>query len=244
MNKQRSIPEKNTKHSTPRFPEIEKLAVELNFKPVNASLFMEAMTHSSYANEHGSASNELLEFLGDSILSLIVCNFLYNQYPLQKEGELAKLKAIIVSSPILAGLARQTGLDRYIKLGQGEILAKGNTKPHILADLFEAFIGAYFLNFGLEGATNFLIPMIKPLLPEITSQSEFIDAKSNFQELAQSMGFKPDYRVIREEGPPHNRLFTVEVWLNNEIKGQGTGRTLKEAQNQAARAGLTHLRPR
>lgn len=223
--------------------EIEKLAVELNFQPVNSGLFVEALTHSSYANEHGSASNERLEFLGDSVLSLIVCNFLYYQYPTWKEGELAKLKAIIVSSPVLADLARQTGLDRYVKLGQGEILAKGNTKPHILADLFEAFIGAYFLNFGYGPTTEFLIPLIKPLLPEITSQAEFIDAKSNFQELAQSMGFKPDYRVIREDGPPHDRLFTVEVLINNEIKGQGTGRTLKEAQNQAARVGLAHLRP-
>jgi ribonuclease-3 len=214
-----------------------------NTNSKNPCLFMEALTHSSYANEQGAISNERLEFLGDSVLSLIVCDFLYLQYPSSKEGELAKLKAIIVSSPVLAGLARQTGLNRYIKLGQGELQTKGNSKPHILADLFEAFIGAYFLNFGFEATTDFLIPMIKPLLPEITSQSEFFDAKSSFQERAQSMGYKPEYRIVREEGPPHERVFTVEVWLNDEMKGQGTGRTLKEAQNQAARIGLTHLCP-
>ncbi|MCL6590830.1 MAG: ribonuclease III [Firmicutes bacterium] len=242
MVKNNSVSNNCSDQLTPRFPELNKLAVELNFEPVNSHLFVEALTHSSYANEQGTPSNERLEFLGDSVLSLIVCNFLYSQYPSAKEGELAKLKAIMVSSPILARLARQTGLDRYIKLGQGELQSNGNSKPHILADLFEAFIGAYFLNFGFEATTGFLMPLIKPLLPEIASQSVFLDAKSSFQELAQSMGFKPEYRIIREEGPPHERIFTVEVWLNNEMKGQGTGRTLKEAQNQAARAGLIHLR--
>lgn len=221
---------------------IEELAVYFNFKPTNAALFAEAFTHSSYANEHNMISNERLEFLGDSVLSLIVCNFLYQQYCNYDEGELAKLKAIMVSTPYLAAFAKNLELDKFIKLGQGERRTGGINKQNILADLFEAFIGAYFLNFGLDATNEFVIPLIRSALPEIISQYDLIDAKSNLQEIAQAQGAKLEYRTIKEDGPPHKKLFTVEVLLNNEVFGCGIGHTLKEAQNNAAVIGLTKLR--
>ncbi|HBE79350.1 MAG TPA: ribonuclease III [Firmicutes bacterium] len=215
-------------------PSIKELTVRLNIQPTQEILFIEALTHSSYANEHRIPSNERLEFLGDSVVSLIVCQYLYCHYRLYDEGQLSKLKAIIVSAPLLAGFSKQLGLDKYILLGAGEIRANGGSKQNISADLFEAFIGAYYLNFGLEATTKFIIPFVERVLPEIFSQSEQIDAKTCLQELAQSQGLKPEYRMVTEEGPPHDRTFTVEVRLLDQVLGCGVGKSLKEAQNKAA----------
>ncbi len=221
---------------------IKDLMERLNFEPVSEELFLEAITHSSYANEHNLPSNERLEFLGDSVLSLIVCRFLYCQYPLANEGELAKLKSVIVSAPILASLTKKLDLNHYIRLGQGELRTNGREKQNIRADLFEAFIGAFFLNYGFEKTNDFLLPLISSILPEILTQCDLIDAKSNLQEITQAKGFKPEYRLIHEEGPPHNRIFTVEVLLNGEVLGCATGRTLKEAQNKAAGSAIDQLK--
>lgn len=221
---------------------VKELADLLNFQPVKEEIFQEALTHSSYANEHGLISNERLEFLGDSVLSLIVCDFLYNQYQTYSEGQLAKLKATIVSTPFLASNSQQLKLDQFILLGQGEVKTSGSSKQNILADLFEAFIGAYFLNFGLDRTTEFVIPLIGSILPTIILQSDEINAKTILQEMAQAQGLKPDYRIVKEEGPPHNKLFTVEVLLNNQVLGYGEGRSLKEAQNKAAALGINQLK--
>jgi ribonuclease-3 len=215
-------------------PSIKELAVRLNLQPTNEDLFIEAFTHSSFANEHRLSSNERLEFLGDSVVSLITCEYLYLHYRSYNEGQLAKVKAILVSAPFLASFTKQLALDEYILLGAGEIRTSGSSKLNILADLFEAFIGAYYLNFGLVATTEFFIPFIEKVLPEIFSQSEMIDAKTCLQELAQSQGLKPEYRMVSEDGPPHNRTFTVEVLLNNRVMGNGIGKSLKEAQNKAA----------
>lgn len=221
---------------------LEDLMLRFKLKPTKPELFSEAFTHSSYANEHHITSNERLEFLGDSVLALIVCNFLYMQYGDYEEGELAKLKAIMVSTRYLASFAKNLELDKFIKLGQGEMRSGGKDKQNILADLFEAFIGAYFLNFGLETTNKFVIPLIRSALPDLISQYDLIDAKTNLQEIAQAQGAKPEYRTIKEDGPPHNKVFTVEVLLNNQVLGCGTGYTLKEAQNKAAVIGITNLR--
>lgn len=127
-----------------RGPSIKELTVQLCFEPIDENIFIEALTHSSYANEHALPSNERLEFLGDSILSLVVCRFLFLKYPVSQEGELAKLKSVIVSAPILAAFAKRLNLSLYIRLGQGELRTNGKEKQNILADLFEAFIGAFF----------------------------------------------------------------------------------------------------
>ena len=223
-------------------PLISKLTVRLNLQPINANLFIEAFTHSSFANEHNLSSNERLEFLGDSVLSLIVCEYLYLHYRSYSEGQLAKVKAILVSAPFLASFTKQMALDEYILLGAGEIRTSGSSKQNILADLFEAFIGAYYLNFGLKVTADFVIPFIEKVLPEIFSQSEMIDAKTCFQEIAQSQGLKPEYHIVAEEGPPHNKVFTVEALLNNQVMGSGTGKSLKEAQNKAAVMAIHQLK--
>jgi ribonuclease-3 len=223
-------------------PSIKELTAQLSFVPVHEELFIEAITHSSYANEHNLPSNERLEFLGDSVLSLIVCRFLYCRYPLANEGKLAKLKSVIVSAPILAALTKKLNLNHYIRLGQGELRTNGREKQNILADLFEAFIGAFFLNYGFEKTDDFLVPLVDSILPEILDQCDLIDAKSNLQEITQSQGFKPEYRLIHEEGPPHNKTFTVEVLLHGEALCCGTGRTLKEAQNRAAGSAINQLK--
>lgn len=218
----------------PSEPVMAELTNRLNIKPPREELFIEAFTHSSYAHEHAVKDNERLELLGDSVLGVIVCQFLYQGFPKQKEGDLAKLKAIIVSAPVLAQFSKGLGLERYLKLGQGEIKTRGSQKLNILADLFEAFIGAYFLNFGLEMTADFVLPLIKNILPDIFADFEKLNAKTNLQELTQARGYKPEYRLVKEEGPSHDKTFTTEVLVNQIAMGSGTGKTIKEAQNNAA----------
>ena len=223
-------------------PPIGELAAKLHFEPTSEGLFVEAITHSSYANEHRIASNERLEFLGDSVMGLVVCEFLYRKFPDSEEGKLSKLKSILVSAGVLASFSKQMGLDPYLRLGQGELKTNGRGKLNILADLFEAFVGAYFLNFGFEATRGFILPLIRQALPEVVAETKLIDAKSSLQELLQARGLKPEYRTISESGPPHDRWFTVEVYCNEKLLGTGTGRTLKEAQNQAARVGMERIK--
>jgi ribonuclease-3 len=223
-------------------PSIKELAVQLNFNPVNEELFEIAFHHSSYANEHNLPSNERLEFLGDSVLALIICNFVYELYPKYSEGQLAKLKSTIVSTGVFATFAQQLRLNDFIRLGHGELRSHGAQKKNLLADLFEAFIGAYYLNFGLEKTTEFVLSLVKPCLPELIRQTEELNVKTRLQELAQSQGCKPpDYRLVKEEGPPHNRTFTVDLAFNGKTLSQGRGKSLQEAQNKAAAAALAEL---
>jgi len=220
---------------------VEKLAIQLNFVPVFPELFEEALTHSSYSNEHNISNNERLEFLGDSVLSLITVSFLFKTFPNYNEGHLAKLKSIIVSALIWASFAKKLKLDLFIKLGAGELRNNGQTKPNILADLFEAFVGAYFLNFGLEKTTNFIEPLIKENMAEVNRQFTLVNAKNDLQEFSQSHKLFPEYRTIKEEGPAHQRWFTVEVLIEDRPVGKGEGHSLKEAQNKAALEAIAKL---
>jgi ribonuclease III len=242
MDKKQTTGKRNSLIKVQMGPSIKELTARLNIEPTREALFMEAFTHSSYANEHHLTSNERLEFLGDSILGLIVCEYLFVHYQSYQEGQLAKIKSIVVSAPFLASFSKQMSLDKYILLGAGEIRTSGRNKLNIIADLFEAFIGAYYLNFGLPATTELIVPFIEKVLPEIFSQSDTIDAKTYLQELAQSHGLKPEYRVVTEVGPPHNKTFTVEVSLNDQVLGSGAGKSLKEAQNKAAVAATLHFK--
>ncbi|HOP75397.1 MAG TPA: ribonuclease III [Bacillota bacterium] len=222
-------------------PPLEQLAVQLNFTLEKPDLFVEAFTHSSYAHEHSVPSNERLEFLGDSVLGVIVCRYLFEHYPRYSEGELAKLKSTIVSAPMLAHFSERLHLVDYIRLGAGEQKSRGSLKVNIIADLFEAFIGAYYLSFGLEKTTELVLPLIEAELPRIMEKFEELNAKTHLQEWTQAKGWKPVYRTVSETGPPHNRHFTVEVTVNDRVYGKGTGRSIKEAQNCAARMALKEL---
>lgn len=223
-------------------PSVAGLAVQLGFTPVYPELFEEALTHSSYANEHKTSDNERLEFLGDSVLSLAAASFLFKSFPNYREGDLAKIKSIMVSTQVLASFTRQLQLDSYLRLGTGEMRSQGHMKPSILEDLFEAFLGAYYLNFGFEKTLQFIEPLFKNNLDEIKSQFTLNNAKNELQEYLQSRGLFPKYRTIKEEGPSHQRRFTVEVLIEDRPVGEGTGANLKEAHNKAARQAMLKLK--
>lgn len=220
-------------------PSITQLAVRLNIRPEQEELFLEAITHSSFGHEHSTQNNERLEFLGDSVLGLIVCRFLFDSFASSNEGVLAKIKSTIVSAPVLAGFTKQLELEKFLRLGQGELKTCGKSKQNILADLFEAVIGAYFINFGLEKTTEFVLPLVKKVLPQIMDRLDEINAKTNLQEITQAKGYQPEYHLVKEEGPPHDKTFKVEVCLNNVNLGSGSGKTIKEAQNKAAANALS-----
>jgi ribonuclease-3 len=223
-------------------PLVSKLAVQLQFVPVYPEFFEEALTHSSYANEHKVPDNERLEFLGDSVLSLIASSFLFKTFPHYREGDLAKLKSILVSTQVLATFTRQLQLDSYIKLGTGEKRNNGQAKPTIMEDLFEAFVGAYYLNFGFEKTAELIEPLIKENLAEINHKFTLMNAKNSLQEFLQSQGLFPEYHTIKEEGPSHQRRFTVEVLIKGRTYGIGEGHSLKEAQNKAALETISKLK--
>lgn len=221
---------------------ISELTARFKHKPEDEELFRIAFRHSSYSNETNLPHNERLEFLGDSVLALLVCHYLYTRYPHYSEGRLAKLKATIVSTDVLAGFTKQLQLNRYLLLGQGERKSNGGEKKKLLENLFEAFLGAYYLNFGLEPTRDFLVPLIETCLPELIVQTEAINAKTNLQEYTQARGLIPEYCLVKEEGPSHDKTFTVHVLLKQEVYGKGEGKTLKEAQNHAAIEAMERLR--
>jgi ribonuclease-3 len=224
-------------------PPLEELLGRLRIKPTRPELFQIAFTHSSYGNERGLPYNERLEFLGDSVIAVIVCQYLYFHYPKYSEGKLAKLKSTIVSTKVLEAFAIRLGLNDYLRLGHGERKANGRNKKNLIEDLFEAFIGAYYINFGLEATAAFLIPLIEERLPELIRQTEAINSKTTLQEWAQAKdnGSMPEYRLLQTEGPPHDRTFTVEVFYRRQAMGRGTGKSVKAAENMAAVSALKKI---
>jgi ribonuclease-3 len=154
------------------------------------------------------------------------------------------LKSTIVSTEVLVTFARRLDLNNYLRLGQGERRSNGRNKKNLMEDLFEAFVGAYYLNFGLEATTNFILPLIQERLPELIRQTEEINAKTNLQEWVQARNreLKLEYRLLKTEGPPHDRTFTVEVLYKQQVLGEGTAKSLKEAQNKAAIIALEQVK--
>ncbi len=206
----------------------------------NADLLGLALTHRSFIYEtagEGLISNERLEFLGDSILALISADFLYRTYPLLAEGELTDVRAILVRAETLANFAREIDIGSYLRMGKGEQHTGGGQR--VLASAFEALLGAIYLDQGLEEVQHFLLPKLEPLAHTIVSKKLFKDNKSLFQELAQAHdGITPSYRLVGQEGPSHNREFTVEVLLGEQVAGRGQGRNKQGAEQEAAHAAL------
>jgi len=208
------------------------------------SVLRQAFTHSSYVNEQRgkrTQDNERLEFLGDAVLELTVSQFLYKTFPKMSEGEMTKLRAAIVCEPSLVKFAELLRFGELVLLGKGEELTGGRHRPALLADVFEAFIGALYLDQGLDAVFQF---MEKYVYPRIDS-GDFMrvtDYKSQLQEYVQhdNLG-EIVYRIVQEKGPAHNREFVSEVLLNNRSLGIGTGRSKKEAEQQAAAHALHAL---
>ncbi|MGG5252980.1 ribonuclease III [Neobacillus sp. SM06] len=208
-------------------------------------LLIQAFTHSSYVNEHRRKpyeDNERLEFLGDAVLELTVSQFLFKKYPMMSEGELTKLRAAVVCEPSLVSFAHELGFSQYILLGKGEELTGGRERPALLADVFEAFIGALYLDKGIEKVTEFLEKVVFPKI-NAGAFSHVMDFKSQLQELVQRDGMGSlEYRVLQEKGPAHNREFVSRVSLNGEELGVGTGKSKKEAEQHAAQKAMEKLK--
>ena len=202
----------------------------------------QALTHRSYINEHADypyEHNERLEFLGDAVLELIVTEYLYNNFA-NPEGELTNWRASLVNAKTLAGIATQLEFEEYLLLSKGEARDKNSkARMYILANAIEAIIGSMYLDGGTEAASGFIHKHVLSHLPFILKNRLYIDPKSRFQETAQELlGITPSYKVLKEEGPDHNKEFTIGVFLEKELIAVGSGSSKQEAQITAAQAGL------
>ncbi len=212
----------------------------------NKTLLENAFVHRSFLNEHKSfhlPSNEKLEFLGDSVLSLITSMYLYNHYPELHEGDYTEIKASIVRAESLAVAGAHLGLGHYIYLSRGEEAGKGRENKNLLADCFEALIAAIFIDQGFDRAYRFVVEhLFKDVLDAIVNGKSYSSSKSRLQELVQrTHKITPQYRISGYEGPEHERIFTVEVFVRDKLLAGGTGRTKKEAEEHAALNALEKL---
>lgn len=218
------------------------LEAKLGMSFQDKDIFTQAFVHRSYLNEHPSfpfSHNERLEFLGDAVLELAVTDYIYREYP-NPEGELTNWRASLVNSKMLSDIARDYELERYLYLSHGESKdSQGKARQYILANAFEALIGAVYLDQGLAEATRFIQESVLSRLPNILENKLYLDPKSRFQECAQEIsGVTPSYRVLEETGPDHAKQFTVGVFLGDELVASGTGTSKQEAQVAAAQEGL------
>ncbi|WP_419865853.1 ribonuclease III [Ureibacillus xyleni] len=224
--------------------QFEFLQEELNIYFRNKSLLYQAFTHSSYVNEHRRklfTDNERLEFLGDAVLELSVSKYLFERYPHMSEGELTKLRASIVCEPSLVIFANELNFGKYVLLGKGEELTGGRERPALLADVFESFIGALYLDQGLDVVVCFLERIVFPKV-EVGAFSHVMDFKSQLQEMVQqSNNGVLHYEIVDEKGPAHNRTFVSRVLLNDQELGIGRGKSKKEAEQQAAQNAMITL---
>ncbi len=222
---------------------MKQLEEKLGYEFKNRALLINALTHSSYANENreeGVPSNERLEFLGDSVLGFAAAKHLYAVEPSLPEGKMTRLRAELVCEHSLYGVARELDLGAYLRMGHGEEKNGGRERASILADATEAVIAAIFLDGGIEAAVSFVERMV--LSPEAVKAHHASDYKTELQELVQR---KPDqqlkYTDAGESGPDHDKVFLSEVSLNGELIGRGSGRTKKEAEQEAACRALERL---
>jgi len=227
--------------SEPRLKELDSLQRLADYKFLDIKLLNKALTHKSYANEKSKnlKHNERMEFLGDSVLDILVSNYLVEKFTDFSEGTLSKIRASVVNESCLANLAQKIHLGNYLLLGKGEDRSGGRDKPSILADAFEALAGAVFRDGGLEAASNIFLPLLVGEINKIAESWSFRDFKSDLQEYTQNkMVCIPSYKVIREFGPDHAKEFEVVVMIKNEVWGKGLGRTKKEAEQAAAKIAI------
>lgn len=222
---------------------MKTLETKLGYQFQNPKLLDHALTHSSYANEHhlGSiSSNERLEFLGDSVLGMIVADHLYRTFPDLPEGDLTRIRANLVCEGSLVLVAKEWNLGRYLKLGKGENACGGRSRPSILADAVEAVLAAVFLDGGLAHDRDIIQRFLLDRMEQVNRASR--DHKTYLQELVQrKSGQVLSYELIGESGPDHNKTFQMQVLLNGQPIGQGTGHSKKEAEQAAANAAIERL---
>jgi len=210
----------------------------------NQDLLSLAFTHRSYLNENADIKehNERLEFLGDAVLELATSEFLYAKFPNIPEGELTAYRAALVKTTSLADVSTKLGFGTQLKLSKGEEMSGGRQNLSLLADTFEAVLGAIYLDQGFAAAVTFLATHLFPEIDRIIDQKLFKDFKSSLQEYVQAHGStSPEYKVIAETGPDHSKVFTIEARVDNKQVATGTGKSKQEAQQQAAKCALEKL---
>ena len=221
---------------------MNELEEKLGYQFKNRELLMTALTHSSYANETRQGEcNERLEFLGDSVLSVVVSEYIFNNFSNKKEGELTRLRASLVCEAALARFAVKLGLGKYLLMGHGEMNSRGYERPSILSDAFEAVIAAIFLDGGMEEAKRFVLSYVLPEIRSVGSRRD-TDYKTKLQEIVQQTeGDVLEYVLVDESGPAHDKHFVFEVRLNSNILGRGGGHNKKQAEQNAAHEALRLL---
>lgn len=206
------------------------------------TLLLSAITHRSYLNEHREADwdhNERLEFLGDAVLELVVTDFLFKKYQEKPEGELTAVRAALVNTVSLASASEQLGFNDYLLMSKGEAKDMGRARQYILANAFESIIGALYMDQGYEAAERFIAAHLFAKTEEIVDKRLWQDPKSRFQELAQEhASVTPTYETISQDGPDHDRVFTVGAFLRKELIAEGKGRSKQEAEQQAAEKAI------
>ena len=218
---------------------LENLEENIGYHFKNKELLKNALTHTSYAYEHHVASNEKLEFLGDSILEFVSSEFMYNKYTNLKEGEMTKVRATVVCEESLYKIAKLHNFSDFLLLGKSEVMTGGNKRPAILADSVEAVIAAIFIDGGLEEAKRFIIKNLDKEIDIATKNVGKKDYKTVLQEELQKNGdVKIEYTIIKETGPGHDKRFEAEVSLNGKVLATGKGKSKKEAEMQAAKKAM------
>jgi len=226
--------------------EIQKLQKKIGVKFINESLLKQALVHRSYLNEHPDfeiGHNERLEFLGDAVLEIVVTEFLYLNFVNTPEGDLTNWRASLVNAKMLYEVAKDLEIEEYLYLSRGESKDKNKkSRQYILADAVEAIIGAMYLDQGIETAKKFILTNVVSRLDEILKNQSYLDPKSHFQEKAQELkGITPHYQILDESGPDHAKIFTVGLYLDEELIISGIGSSKQEAQVDAAAKGLKKM---
>ncbi|MBO5228875.1 MAG: ribonuclease III [Lachnospiraceae bacterium] len=224
----------------------EELMNRIGYTFKDISILEVALTHSSYSNEHRSLNleyNERMEFLGDAVLELVTSEYLYEIKPVMPEGKMTRTRASIVCEPTLAICAEEISLGTYLRLGKGEELTGGRSRASVISDAMEALIGAIYLDGGIDSAKEFIHRFV---LTDLENKQLFMDSKTILQEMIQSSEDTLElcYKVLFEEGPDHNKLYTVAAYVNDDEVGRGTGKTKKAAEQAAAYRAILKLQKR
>ncbi len=223
-------------------PDFSQLAGKFGWQFRQPELLVRAFTHRSYLNEHpneGLGHNERLEFLGDAVLELAVTEFLFQKYPEANEGVLTAYRSALVNTDTLSETANELGFNDYLRLSRGEARDTGRARSVILANTFESVVGALFLDLGYQAAADFIAKHLLPRAGGIVNGASWQDTKSFFQELSQArLSITPHYRVLDEHGPDHDKVFTVGLYLGEELAATGQGPSKQRAEQEAAKQAL------
>ncbi len=230
--------------STERIQDLDSLQKKIGYTFQDISLLNKSLTHKSYVNENSDSlkNNERFEFLGDSVLDLIVTGYLLKAFPDFSEGILSKIRAAVVNESCLADLARQIGLGKYLLLGKGEESSGGMEKNSLLANAYEALAGAVYFDSNLEKAMDLYIPVLSKEIAKYADTARFRDYKSELQEYTQThFNCIPNYNIVAEKGPAHEKQFEVVVLVQETIRGRGAGKSKKESEQVAAKSALENF---